>query len=167
MQSKRKTSNIREKAALETERTILDYLKQQDEPIKFYNLYKNLNFSSGKVQNALKRMQNKKVAFVKKRIKRFENFVWYKEFVVEPTTIALEEENEIIIPIQLNRVIGLILQEASELTTKYNDLTDLLKDALISFFREKVPYSIKNDAINQAIKKGIISEKFGKQILRG
>jgi hypothetical protein len=163
--SNKKKINKRKKSARETERVILDYLKSQEKPISFYNLYKSLGFSSGKAQTALKRMEENKTAYLKKRIKRFENLVWYKEFQVKPNIIDLESDNLIFIPISINRTIGLILQEIPNLTPEFIDLTSLFKRAIISFFREKIPLELRQDAILKAIQKKNIPQELGKQLL--
>ena len=157
--------NKRKRSANDTERVILEYLMRQEEPITFYNLYKNLGFSSGKVQTALKRMEEKRTAFLKKRIKRFENLVWYKEFQIKPHIIDMENDNLFFIPVRINRTIGLILQEIPNLTPEFIDLTSLFKRAIISFFREKIPLELRRDAIIQAIQKKSIPPELGKQIL--
>ena len=81
----------REKTAKELENTILEYLKLKEEPVKFYNLYKDLNLTSGGAQTAIKRMQKKEKGkiFIKKRVRRFENFIWYKDFDIESPIIDL------------------------------------------------------------------------------
>lgn len=157
--------NPREKSARETERVILEYLKEQEKPISFYTLYKNLNFSSGRTQTALRRMEKKNMAFVRKRIKRFENLVWHKEFEVEPNIIDLEKGNLYIIPLRLNRTIGLILEEIPSLTPEFKDLTTIFKNAISSFFIEKIPFELRREAVYQAIKKKKISESLGRKIL--
>ena len=134
----RKKINPREKSARETERVILEYLKEQEKPISFYSLYKNLNFSSGRTQTALKRMEKNNMVFIRKKIKRFENLVWDKEFEVEPHIIDLEERNLYIIPIRLNRTIGLILEEIPQLNPQFKDLTTLFKQAISSYFIESL-----------------------------
>ena len=111
----------REKSANKLEKAILEYLKLKKEPVKFYNLYKDLNLTSGGAQTAIRRMQKKEKGkvFIKKRVNRFENFVWYKDFDIESPIIDLKGQNEIIFPVRLSRIIGLILQEIPELTLEY------------------------------------------------
>lgn len=163
--SNRKKFNLREKSARETERVILEYLRNQEKPVSFYSIYKNLGFSSGKTQTALKRMENNSKVFVRKRIKRFENLVWHKEFEIEPHIIDLEKANLYIIPIRLNRTIGLILEEIPSLTSDFKDLTTIFKNAISSFFIEKIPLELRREAVYQAIKKKKISESLGRKIL--
>lgn len=163
--SKGKKINQREKSARETERVILGYLKEQDKPISFYSLYRNLGFSSGRTQTALKRMERDGIVFMKKRIKRFENLVWHKEFELKPHIIDLEENNIYIVPIRLNRTIGLILEEIPQLNPQFKDLTTLFKQAISSYFIEKIPFELRREAVYQAIKKKKISEGLGKRIL--
>jgi hypothetical protein len=147
-----------------TDRAILEYLKGQEKPVTFYNLYKDLNFSSGKAQTALRRLQEKNKVFLKKRIKRFENLIWYKDFEVKSDVIALK--NEIIFPIHLNRTIGNILQEIPELSSEFQDLKELFRKAIIYYFRNEISQELRNEAIKQAIEKGKISENLGEQLLR-
>ena len=155
----------REKSAKELENVILEYLKLKEEPVKFYNLYKDLNLTSGGLQTAIRRMQKKGKVFTKKRIKRFENLVWYKDFDIESHIIDLEIQNEIIFPIRLSRIIGLILQEIPELTLEYDNLTELFKKAIIYFFHNKISEELRGKAIIQAIEKGKISENLVNQFL--
>lgn len=157
----------REKSANELEKAILEYLKLKKEPVKFYNLYKDLNLTSGGAQTAIRRMQKKEKGkvFIKKRVKRFENFVWYKDFDIESPIIDLKDQNEIIFPVRLSRIIGLILQEIPELTLKYDNLTELFKEAIIYFFHNKISEELRREAVLQAIDKGKISKNVVKQIL--
>jgi len=157
----------REKSANELEKAILEYLKLKKEPVKFYNLYKDLNLTSGGAQTAIRRMQKKEKGkvFVKKRVKRFENFVWYKDFDIESPIIDLKDQNEIIFPVRLSRIIGLILQEIPELTLEYDNLTELFKEAIVYFFHNKISEELRREAVLQAIEKGKISKNIVKQIL--
>ncbi|MHA1526756.1 MAG: hypothetical protein ACTSQD_06975 [Promethearchaeota archaeon] len=161
----KRVDSKRLRSAHQTDQAILQYLKNQEKPVTFYNLYKDLDFSSGKAQTALKRLQKRNKVFLKKRIKRFENLIFYKDFDVKSDVIDLELENEIIFPIHLNRTIGNILQEIPELSLEYTDLKDLFKKAIVYFFQEKISYNLRNEAIKQAIEKGKISESLGEQIL--
>ena len=155
----------REKSAMEVEKAILEYLKEKKEPVKFYNLYKDLNLTSGGAQTAIKRMHKKGKVYKKKRVRRFENFIWYKDFDIESPIIDLKDQNEIIFPVRLSRIIGLILQEIPELTLKYDNLTDLFKEAIIDFFHNKISEELRREAVFQAIEKGKISKSLVKQIL--
>ncbi len=155
----------REKSAMAVEKEILEYLKLKREPVKFYNLYKDLNLTSGGAQTAIRRMHKKGKVFMKKRVKRFENFVWYKDFDIESPIIDLKDQNEIIFPVRLSRIIGLILQEIPELTLEYENLTELFKEAIIYFFHNKISEELRREAVFQAIKKGKISENLVNQIL--
>jgi len=157
----------REKSANELEKAILEYLKLKKEPVKFYNLYKDLNLTSGGAQTAIRRMQKKEKGkvFIKKRVKRFENFVWYKDFDIESPIIDLKDQNEIIFPVRLSRIIGLILQEIPELTLEYDNLTELFKEAIVYFFHNKISEELRREAVLQAIEKGKISKNIVKQIL--
>jgi len=157
----------REKSANKLEKAILEYLKLKKEPVKFYNLYKDLNLTSGGAQTAIRRMQKKEKGkvFIKKRVKRFENFVWYKDFDIESPIIDLKGQNEIIFPVRLSRIIGLILQEIPELTLEYDNLTELFKEAIVYFFHNKISKELRKEAVLQAIEKGKISEKLANQIL--
>lgn len=161
----KKGDSKRVRSAHQTDQAILQYLKNQEKPVTFYNLYKDLDFSSGKAQTALKRLQERKKVFLKKRIKRFENLIYYKDFDIKSDVIDLELENEIIFPIHLDRTIGNILQEIPELSLEYLDLKDLFKKAIIYFFRKEISYDLRSEAIKQAIEKGKISETLGEQIL--
>ena len=149
-----------------TDRAILEYLKGQEKPVTFYNLYKDLNFSSGKAQTALKRLQERNKVFLKKRIKRFENLIFYKDFEIESDVIDLKLENEIIFPIHLNRTIGNILQEVPDLSLEFRNLKDLFRKAIVYYFRNEISQELRTEAIKQAIEKGKISETIGEQILR-
>ncbi len=157
----------REKSAIELEKEILEYLKSKTEPVKFYNLYKDLSLTSGGAQTAIRRMQNqeKRKVFVKKRVKRFENFVWYKDFDIESPIIDLKSQNEIIFPVRLSRIIGLILQEIPELTLEYDNLTELIKKAIIYFFHNKISDELRRKAVIQAVERGKISKNLVNQIL--
>jgi len=155
----------REKSAIEVEKEILEYLKVKKEPIKFYNLYKDLNLTSGGAQTAIRRMHKKGKVYIKKRVKRVENFVWYKDFDIESPIIDLKDQNEIIFPVRLSRIIGLILQEIPELTLEYENLTELFKKAIIYFFHNNISEDLRREAVYQAIEKGKISENLVKQIL--
>jgi len=151
--------------AHQTDQAILNYLKLQKKPVTFYHLYKDLEFSSGKAQTALKRLQESNKIFLKKRIKRFENLVWYKDFDIETEIIDLEAENEIIFPIYFDRTIGKILEEIPDLSNNYNNLTDLFKKAIIYYFKKGLTHNLKSEAIKQAVEKGKISKALGNQLL--
>ena len=155
----------REKSAIKVEKEILEYLRAKREPVKFYNLYKGLNLTSGGAQTAIRRMHKKGKVYIKKRVKRFENFVWYKDFDIESPIIDLKGQNEIIFPVRLSRIIGLILQEIPELTLEYDNLTELFKEAIIDFFHNKISKELRKEAVLQAIEKGNISENLANQIL--
>ena len=156
----------REKSAIELENQILEYLKEKTEkPVKFYRLYKDLNLTSGGAQTAIRRMHKKGKVYIKKRIKRFENFVWYKDFDIESPIIDLKDQNEIIFPVRLSRIIGLILQEIPELTLEYDNLTELFKEAILFFLHNKISEDLRRKAVYQAKEKGKISENLANQIL--
>lgn len=155
----------REKSAIKVEKEILEYLRAKREPVKFYNLYKDLNLTSGGAQTAIRRMHKKEKVYIKKRVKRFENFVWYKDFHIESPIIDLKGQNEIIFPVRLSRIIGLILQEIPDLTLEYDNLTELFKEAIIYFFHNKISKELRKEAVLQAIEKGKISENLANQIL--
>lgn len=156
-----------------TEEIILEHLKAKKKEISFYQLYKELTepkgvikecklkITSGGLQSALKRLVEKKKVFMKKRIKRFETLVWYKDFNTDPF-IDLEEQNEIIFPFRLNRTIGLILQEIPSLTSEYKNLTEMIREAIIFFFRNKISDELRKKAFNQAVEKGIVPENLVK-----
>lgn len=147
------------------DKEILEYLKENREPVKFYNLYKDLNLTSGGAQTAIRRMHEKGKVFIKKIVKRFENFVWYKDFDIESPIIDLKDQKEIIFPVRLSRIIGLILQEIPELTLEYENLSELFKKAIIFFFHNKISEDLRRKAIYQAIEKGKLSKNLVKQIL--
>ena len=71
----KKVYSKRLRSAHQTDQAILHYLKNQETPVTFYNLYKDLNFSSGKAQTAIKRLQERNKVFLKKRIKRLGLFL--------------------------------------------------------------------------------------------
>ena len=50
----------------ETEQEILDYLRTQPEAVSFYQLYTDLNYTSGKAQTAIRRMESDEKVVVKK-----------------------------------------------------------------------------------------------------
>lgn len=158
-----------------TEDIILEHLKEKKSEISFYQLYKELTevdeitkqckikITSGGLQSALKRMANKNKIFMKKRVKRFETLVWYKNFDIDPI-IDLEDQNEMIFPFRVNRTIGLILQEIPELTSDYKNLNDMIREAIIFFFRNKISEEIRKKAFNQAVEKGKIPKNLVKLI---
>ncbi|TFG07066.1 MAG: hypothetical protein EU539_05980 [Promethearchaeota archaeon] len=148
-----------------TEKKILNYLKQQESPVSFYTLYKDLNFTSGKAQSAIKRLVKKNKVYLRKRVNRFENMVWHKDFDIESKFIELKEQDEVVFPFRLNRTIARILQEIPELTSKYKTLSELLKDAIVYYFQESLSPNLKRKAVLQAIEKGTIPKNIGKQIL--
>ena len=154
----------REKSAREMEKNILEYLKSKSEPVKFYNLYKDLNLTSGGAQTAIRRMQKKGKVVKKRKIKRFENYLWYKNFDIE-SIIELKDQNEIIIPVRLSRMIGLTLQEIPELTLEFDNLSELIKKAIVFFLRNNISDELRKEAVFQAVEKGKISENLVKQIL--
>ena len=153
------------KTPKKTEKTILEYLKKQEKPIKFYKLYKDLNYSAGKAQSAIKRLIEKDKVYLRKRVKRFENLIWYKDFNLESKIIDLKEKDEIIFPFRLNRSIGYILQEIPELTSQYQNLSELFKEAIVYFFRNRLSQDLRKEAVLQAVKKGTISNELGKEIM--
>ena len=65
------SSKSRKEMKKETELEILDYLRSQSEPVSFYQLYTDLNYTSGKAQTAIRRMETDEKVFVKKKISKF------------------------------------------------------------------------------------------------
>ncbi|TFG28314.1 MAG: hypothetical protein EU532_05590 [Promethearchaeota archaeon] len=147
-----------------TEEIILEHLKQKQQEITFYQLYKELTkvdkntmrsklkITSGGLQSALKRMEKKKKVFMKKRIRRFETLVWFKDFDTDPL-IYLKEQDEIIIPFRLDRLTGLVLSEIPKISTEYENVSDLVKQAVIFFSQNNISPSLRKQAISQAMKK--------------
>ena len=155
----------RQKLAQETEQQILNYLQQQEEPVTFYTLYTDLNFSSGKAQSALKRLVDDGLVYIRKKVSKFQTYILNRPFELDPDVIENPEENLMIFPFRLNYVIGSILTEVPELSEEYSSFMDLVTKAVGYFFKEKLPYDLRRKAILQAIQKGKISEDLGKQIL--
>ncbi|MGV9173714.1 MAG: hypothetical protein ACOC44_02290 [Promethearchaeia archaeon] len=155
----------RELSAKKTENEILDFLKEQGKEISFYKLYRSLNYTSGKAQSALKRLNHKNKVVIKKKIDKFKTFVWYKDFELEPDVIENEDEDLMIFPVRLDRKIGAILREVPEISSEHSNFIDLVKEALIFFFQRKITPDQKRKAIKSAIEKGKISEKLAKEIL--
>ena len=157
----------RELSAKITESEILDFLQKQKNPVSFYQLYKGLGYTSGKAQSALKRLRKKNAVFIKKKIDKFKTFVWHKDFELQQDFIENEDENVMIFPIRLDRRIASILQEVPKINPQYSNFIDLVKQALIFFFQQKITTHEKKKAIQNAIKKGKISERLAKEILGG
>lgn len=151
--------------ALDTEKAILEYLGQQEGPISFYSLYKGLGYSSGKAQSAINRMQKDKFIHVRKKIDKFKTFVWHKPFQLDPDPLELEDEDTIIFPVRLNRVVGAVFQQIPELSDEYGNFMEIVAAALVSFFQEKIDADLKEQAIMQAVSKGILTKELGEQIL--
>ncbi|MFO8019639.1 MAG: hypothetical protein R6U96_13515 [Promethearchaeia archaeon] len=158
----------REIAAIKTENEILEFLKKQETEISFYDLYKSLNFTSGKAQSALKRLKKRDTIHTRKKIDKFKTFVWHKEFEVEPEVIEIEDESTMIFPVRLDKKVGTILQEVPEVSDgEYSDFMDLIKTALIYFFQENISPEQKKTAIQNAVKKKKITKELAKEILGG
>jgi len=155
----------RDQQALETERKILNYLEEKDEPVSFYTLYTDLHFSSGKAQSALKRLQNDKYVFIRKKIDKFKTYVSNNSFDLEPDPLELEDENTIIFPVRLNRVVGAVFQEIPEVSDEHGTFTDIVREALINYFQTQISDDLKQKAIQSAVLKKIISKELGEKIL--
>jgi hypothetical protein len=157
----------RELSAKITESEILDFLQKQKNPVSFYQLYKGLGYTSGKAQSALKRLRKKNAVFLKKKIDKFKTFVWHQDFKIEQDVIENEDENVMIFPVRLDRRIGSILQEVPKINPQYTNFIELVKQALIFFFQEKISSAEKKKAIQNATEKGKISKNLAKEILGG
>jgi len=155
----------RKKLAQETEEHILEYLRQREEPVSFYTLYKELNFSSGKAQSALRRLESEELVHVRKKISKFQTFIYHEPFEIEPKIIKNLEEEIMIFPFGINYMVGSILKQVPKLTDEYSSFMDLVSKAIGYFFKEKLPYDLRKKAILQAVEKGKIPEELGKQIL--
>ncbi len=150
-----------------TEQEILNYLKNQKKAVSFYKLYSDLNYTSGKAQSALKRLQEQKEIHVRKKIEKFKTFVWYKPFELEPDPLEVEDENTIIFPVRLNKIVGAVFQEIPNVDPTYKNFMEIVKDALIQYFQSQLPPELKEKAIRSAVEKGIIAEELGEKLLKG
>lgn len=159
------SAKSRKKQAGETEEQILEYLRNQEEPVSFYTLYTELNFSSGKAQSALKRLEEDELIHVRKKISKFQTFIYHEPFEIEPEIIKNLDEDMMIFPFGINYVVGSILKQVPKLTDEYSSFMDLVTKAIGQFFKEKLPYDLRKKAILRAVEKGKIPEELGKQIL--
>lgn len=154
----------RDQQAKETEQEILDYLREQPEAVSFYKLYTDLSYTSGKAQSALKRLRQTEEVFIHKKIDKFKTFVYHEDFDVDPDVLELEDEDTLIFPVRMSRMVGTVLEEVPELSDDYSNFMDLVKKALIMYFQTLEP-DLKRKVIESAIKKGKITEELGKRIL--
>jgi len=161
------SSKSRRQMKKETELEVLDYLRSQSEAVSFYQLYTDLNYTSGKAQSAIKRLQEQGAIHIRKKIDKFKTFIWDKDFELEPDPLELEDENTIIFPVRLNRIVGTIFQEIPNVSPNHGSFVDLVKEAIIYYFQTKIPDELKAKAIQNAIKNGTITEELGKKILGG
>jgi len=155
----------RKQSAKETEREILNYLKTKKVPITFYKLYTDLKYTSGKAQSAVRRLQKKGEIITKRAIMKFQTFILDKDFDLEPKIIKNLDEELMIFPFTIPYTVGAILKQIPKVSDDYSNFIDLVTQAVIEFFQEKLPYELKRKAILLAIKKGKISEGTGKFIL--
>jgi len=169
----KKSKKIRVRKPKYIEEKILQILKQTERPVTLYKLYKDFNrredgfsLTSGGIQSALKRLVEKEKVYVKKKIKRYENQIWYKDFDLKIEPIELEDQNEMIIPVYLNRTIGSILEEIPDLSSDFKDLTELFTQAISFYFKNSISDDLKEMAVSQATEKGKISKSIAEQIMR-
>jgi len=151
-------------ASIQTEWEILDLLMREDKPMKFHEVQKKLGYSSGKLQNAIKRLVNKGLIFKKKvALERDEygfssgrkdvTMIFYKDFPVD-----------VLVPIKMNENTAKIISKVVDFLPQFNTLEDLMKEALIDYFR-KLPSEIKIKAIDKAVKEGYLTKEKGDEIL--
>jgi len=151
--------------AQETEQEILNYLRHQPKEVTFYKLYTDLNYTSGKAQSALRRMQKNGTVYLRKKISKFKTYVFHKPFELEPKIIKNKDEKIMIFPFSLNYTVGTILKQVPEVSDEYPSFMELVSKAVEYFFQEKLPYELRRKAVYLAVEKGKISEKLGKYIL--
>jgi hypothetical protein len=149
----------------ETEQEILDYLRSQPEHVSFYKLYTDLNYTSGKAQTALKRLEVDGRIYLRKKISKFQTFVSDNEFELEPKIIKNLDEELMVFPFSINYAVGAILKQLPKLTDEFNNFIDIVKKAVEYYFIEKIPHELRVQAVHRAIEKGKIPEELGRQIL--
>lgn len=141
-----------------TDAEILQVLHQVDRPMRFQELAVRLDYKSGKLQTALKRLE-KKYLIVKKKVptddgKSQITKIYYKDFNVE-----------VVIPIRMDEVTASIIEKIPDVSDEYGSLDDLFKKALIQYFKKNIPAHIKIKAIEKAVADGLISKERGDKLL--
>ncbi|MHA1896490.1 MAG: hypothetical protein ACTSU2_03760 [Promethearchaeota archaeon] len=147
-----------------TEFEIINLLKNVNRPMRFHQVQKALNYTSGKLQNAIKRMERKGL-IVKKKVplspeesrlssgRTHVTKIFYKDF---PT--------DVMIPIRLDETTAAIISEIGKVAPEYGTLDSIIKNALITYFK-KIPAKVKLRAIEQAVEDGIITKEKGDALL--
>ncbi len=149
----------------ETEKEILNYLRSQPKHVSFYKLYTDLNYTSGKAQTAIRRLQADGRLYVKKKISKFQTFVYDRDFEIEPKIIKNLDEDIMVFPFNLPYWLGVILKQIPKISDDYTSFMEIVEKSLISFFQEKLPFELKRKAILQAAEKGKIPESLVKKLI--
>ena len=141
-----------------TDSKIILLLEENGAPMKFHEICKQLAFTSGKLQTAIKRLI-KKQKIVKKKVVEQGNYVtkiYFKEF-----------DADIIIPVKINETTAKIIEMVPNVTDRFSSLNELIKISLITFFKNNISVKIKKAAIQKAIENGLLTKKQGEALLNG
>lgn len=151
--------------SLKVETEILDYLRKKSKPVSFYELYTDLDYTSGKAQSALHRLARDGLVVLRRKVEKFKTMVWDKPFSLETDALDVEDEDAIVFPVRVNKVVGAVFQEVPQISEDRKTFADLIRDAMVYYFQEKIPQELKEKAIHNAVEKGIISKALGDKIL--
>jgi DNA-binding Lrp family transcriptional regulator len=142
-----------------TDAEIIELLRKHGVPMKFQEIAVALNYTSGKLQTAIKRMVKQEKITVKK--------IPTADGRSEITKIFIANfQTEIVIPIRLDETTAKIISKVPEVSEgKYPSLEDLVKTALIRFFKENIDSKTKIRAIEKAVADGLLSKQEGDELL--
>lgn len=147
-----------------TDNNVIKTLKDIDIPIRFHELSKLCNYTSGKLQKSVKRLlERNKIVQKKVPIPIGEKNRAGRSFI---TMISLTDwEAEVIIPIRMDETTAKIIETVPEVTNDFDGLDDLFRKALVEYFKSEISAEIKIKAIKLANKKGLISNEKRKELI--
>lgn len=178
------------KDGTQTEEEIVQFLDSSPGPLTAYDIQKRLNYTSGRVQSALKRLVSQKKIIRKQdwdnthRRKRI--VVWTRDFTpgrpatsetetgLDPTILQSineadmfdhpQDKQKVVVPVILSRFEADLLSAIPVVNRTYSDLTKFIEKAI---FREikKQTDNIKTQAIVHLVGQGTITLEEGANFL--
>lgn len=164
-ESKNESKSSRVRKPNKTDDEIISLLEKNGEPMRFHEISKALNYTSGKLQSAIKRLlKNEKI--VKKKIPLSKEESKMSSGRTHVTVIYTEDfKSDVIIPVRMDETTAQIIEQVPEVDDAFDGLDDLIHTALINFFSKNISNQTKMKAIKAAVAKGLISKEKGDKLL--
>lgn len=164
-ESEKKTKSKRVRRPNKTDNEVISLLNNNGEPMRFHEIAKELNYTSGKLQSAIRRLlKNGKI--VKKKIPLNKEESKHSGGRTHVTVIYTEDfKSDVIIPVRMDETTAQIIEQVPEVDARFDGLDDLIHTALIQFFSSQISNQTKIKAIQRAVSEGLINKEKGDKLL--